>query len=77
MIDAASQQASERFLPSEFGSDLSSNPKTAKLPGFGYKSSNINQYRGKGRCDPDSPIRFVRKWGFLGLGSEKKLLGSI
>jgi uncharacterized protein YbjT (DUF2867 family) len=73
MIDAAIAAGVKRFLPSEFGSDLS-NPKTAKLPVFGYKVNIIKYIEEKAAANPDFTYTLVRNGAFLDWGLEKNFL---
>ena len=72
-IDAAIAAGVKRFLPSEFGSDLS-NPKTAQLPVFGYKVNVIKHIEEKAAAYPDFSYTLVRNGGFLDWGLEMNFL---
>jgi hypothetical protein len=67
LIDAAIAAGVKRFLPSEFGSDLS-NPNTAKLPVFGYKIATRNHIEEKVRAGADITYTYVVNGAFLDWG---------
>jgi len=69
LIDAAIAAGVKRFLPSEFGSDLS-NPNVAKLPVFGYKIATRNHIEEKIRAGADISYTYVINGGFLDWGLE-------
>lgn len=73
MIDACIVAGVSRFLPSEFGSNLS-NPKSKALPVFGRKVV-VNDYaEEKARTNPGFSYTLVRTGAFLDWGLEHKFL---
>jgi nucleoside-diphosphate-sugar epimerase len=73
VIDAAVAAGVKRFLPSEFGSDLS-NPKPKALPVFGYKvavAAHIEEVASK---NPKFSYTYVRNGPFLDWGLEHNFL---
>ncbi|KUJ17542.1 isoflavone reductase family protein-like protein CipA [Mollisia scopiformis] len=69
LIDAAIAAGVKRFLPSEFGSDLS-NPNVAKLPVFGYKLATRKHLEEKIQAGADITYTYVINGGFLDWGLE-------
>lgn len=67
-IDAAIAAGVKRFLPSEFGSDLS-NPNAAKLPIFGYKVATRNHLEEKIRNGANLSYTYVINSAFLGMSN--------
>lgn len=72
LIDAAVAAGVKRFLPSDFGSDLS-NPKTRKLPVFGHKVATQEHLI---RAAAEGPITytFVQNSAFLDWGLERDFI---
>lgn len=73
IIDAAVAAGVKRFLPSEFGSDLS-NPKTSQLPIFSYKVATQIYVEEKAAQNPDFTYTLVRTGAFLDWGLEMAFL---
>jgi NmrA-like family len=69
LFDAAVAAGVKRFLPSEFGSDLS-NPKTASLPIFGYKVATRKYIEEKVKGGADITYTYVVNAPFLDWGIE-------
>jgi hypothetical protein len=69
LFDAAVAAGVKRFLPSEFGSDLS-NPKTASLPIFGYKVAIRKHIEEKVKAGADITYTYVVSAPFLDWGIE-------
>lgn len=69
LFDAAVAAGVKRFLPSEFGSDLS-NPKTASLPFFGYKIAARKYIEEKVKAGADITYTYVISAPFLDWGIE-------
>ena len=68
LIDAAVAAGVKRFLPSEFGSDLS-NPKTRQLPVFGHKVAAQEQLIKAAGSGPIT-YTFIQNSAFLDWGLE-------
>ena len=66
-VDAAVAAGVKRFLPSDFGSDLS-NPLVAALPVFGYKIAVHKQIREAAAANPGFTYTFVSNGAFLDWG---------
>ncbi|KAF8853459.1 isoflavone reductase family protein-like protein CipA [Acephala macrosclerotiorum] len=64
LIDAAIAAGVKRFLPSEFGSDLS-HPVTSKLPVFGYKLAVRKHIEEKVAAGADITYTYVVNGAFL------------
>jgi len=73
IIDAAIAAGVKRFLPSEFGSDLS-NLKTSKLPVFGYKVAIDKYIEEKAAINPEFSYTLVRNSAFLDWGLQKSFI---
>ncbi|QSZ37158.1 hypothetical protein DSL72_009252 [Monilinia vaccinii-corymbosi] len=73
VIDAAVAAGVKRFLPSEFGSDLS-NPVTKTLPVFGYKVATAAHLEAAAAQNPDFTYTYVRNGAFLDWGLEHNFL---
>lgn len=73
LVDAAVAAGVSRFLPSEFGSDLS-NEKVAALPSFAYKVTTNKHVEEAARQHPSFSYTYVRNGGFLDWGLEKGFL---
>ena len=73
MIDACIAAGVSRFMPSEFGSDLS-NARTKAFPVYGYKVSVSNYAEEKALANPRFSYTFLRTGVFLDWGLEKKFL---
>ncbi len=73
IIDAAISVGVKRFLPSEFGSDIS-NPKVAALPVFGHKVAVRKHLEEKVRSGADITYTYVINSGFLDWGLENNFL---
>jgi len=69
LFDAAIAAGVKRFLPSEFGSDLS-NPKTASLPVFGYKIATRKYIEDKVKAGADITYTYLETAPFLDWGIE-------
>ncbi len=69
LFDAAVAAGVKRFLPSEFGSDLS-NPKTASLPVFGYKVAIRKHIEEKVNAGANITYTYVVNAPFLDWGIE-------
>jgi NmrA-like family len=67
LFDAAVAAGVKRFLPSEFGSDLS-NPKSARLPVFGYKVATRKHIEEKIKAGADITYTYVINGPFLDWG---------
>ena len=67
MIDAAIAAKVQRFIPSEFGSDLE-NPKTRALPVFAGKVEVQNYLVEKVKSSPDFSYTIIRNGFFLDWG---------
>ncbi|CAD6443912.1 7b9d34ae-6f7f-4e02-a433-f5227adeb13a [Sclerotinia trifoliorum] len=73
LIDASVAAGVKRFLPSEFGSDLS-NPLTKSLPVFGDKITTQEYLEAAVAKNPSLTYTYVRNGSFLDWGLEHKLL---
>lgn len=73
VIDAAVAAGVKRFLPSEFGSDLS-NPKTAAFPVYGFKLAVIQHLEAAAKAHPEFTYTLVRNGAFLDWGLEQSFL---
>jgi hypothetical protein len=69
LFDAAVAAGVKRFLPSEFGSDLS-NPKAARLPVFGYKVATREYIEEKVKAGAGITYTYVINAPFLDWGIE-------
>jgi len=69
LFDAAVAAGVKRFLPSEFGSDLS-NPKSASLPVFGYKVATRKHIEERVNAGADITYTYVITAPFLDWGIE-------
>jgi len=69
LFDAAVAAGVKRFLPSEFGSNLS-NPNAAKLPVFGYKIATRKHIEEKVKAGADITYTYVVNAPFLDWGIE-------
>lgn len=69
LFDAAVAAGVKRFIPSEFGSDLS-NPKTASLPVFGYKVATRKHIEEKVKAGADITYTYIVNAPFLDWGIE-------
>lgn len=67
LIDAAIAAGVKRFLPGEFGSDLS-NPKGSQLPVFAHKIATRKHIEEKVRAGADITYTYVINGGFLDWG---------
>ncbi|KAH8654053.1 isoflavone reductase family protein-like protein CipA [Tricladium varicosporioides] len=73
LIDAAIAAGVYRFLPSDFGSDLS-NPKTAALPVFGYKQAARKHLEDALAKTPGMTYTYIQNGGFLDWGLDNGFL---
>ncbi|KAB8295903.1 hypothetical protein EYC80_008724 [Monilinia laxa] len=73
VIDAAVAAGVKRFLPSEFGSDLS-NPATKALPVFGHKVATAAHVEAAAAKNPDFTYTYVRTGAFLDWGLQRNFL---
>jgi hypothetical protein len=73
LFDACIAAGVKRFLPSEFGSDLS-NPKAASLPVFGYKLATRKYIEEKVKAGADITYTYVINAPFLDWGLETGFL---
>ncbi|TGO35265.1 hypothetical protein BHYA_0164g00090 [Botrytis hyacinthi] len=69
LIDAAAAAGVTRFIPSEFGSDLS-DPQTKALPVFGYKVATASHLEDVAAKNPSFTYTFIRNGAFLDWGLE-------
>ncbi|CZR56524.1 related to 2`-hydroxyisoflavone reductase [Phialocephala subalpina] len=67
IVDAAIAAGVKRFLPSEFGADLS-NPNAAQLPVFGHKVATRKYIEEKVAAGADITYTYVVNGGFLDWG---------
>ncbi|KAI9649186.1 hypothetical protein NHQ30_001754 [Ciborinia camelliae] len=73
LIDAAVAAGVKRFLPSEFGSDLS-NPITKTFPVFGHKVATAAHLEAAAAKNPTFTYTYVRNGAFLDWGLEQNFL---
>ena len=73
LVEAATIANVKRFLPSDFGSDLS-NPKAAALPVFKFKLATHKALREAAADKPDFSWTSVVNSAFLDWGLEKSIL---
>lgn len=73
LIDAAVAAGVKRFLPSEFGSDLS-NPRTKAIPVFGFKVATASHLEAAAAKNPSFTYTYVRNGAFLDWGLEHNFI---
>ncbi|TGO66233.1 hypothetical protein BOTNAR_0065g00190 [Botryotinia narcissicola] len=73
LIDAAVAAGVTRFIPSEFGSDLS-HPKTKALPVFGHKVEVCSHIEALAAKNPSFTYTYIRNGAFLDWGLEHNFI---
>ncbi|TGO28294.1 hypothetical protein BPAE_0029g00220 [Botrytis paeoniae] len=76
LIDAAVAAGVTRFIPSEFGSDLS-DPPTKTLPVFGYKVATASHLEAVAAKNPSFTYTYIRNGAFLDWGLEYNFIFDI